>query len=158
MKTAIIYYSQAGNTKKVAEILGGYVKEKSEVEYIELKSQDEPKFFLSQCYRALRYTKAKIAPVNFDLREYVFVCLGTPVWAFGPTPAINAYLDSCSGAADKEIILFTTYGSGTGNSRCLDYMQNILSQKGAKNFRRFSVQQFKANDKEFILSKVKEVL
>lgn len=56
------------------------------------------------------------------------------------------------------MILFTTYGSGTGNVRCLNYMQDILSKKGVREFSRFSIQQFEVKNKEFVLSKIKEIL
>jgi NAD(P)H-dependent FMN reductase len=84
--------------------------------------------------------------------------LGTPVWAFGPAPAMNTFLDKCLGLEGKEAVLFTTYGSGVGKERCLDYMEDILSKKGARQFRRFSIQEFKAKDKEFVLSRIVETL
>lgn len=158
MKTAIIYYSYSSNTKKVAEVLAEYLRPKGEVEVTGLKCLDESNKFFIQALRALRHKRAEIEPVNFNLTLYDLICFGSPVWAFGPTPAMNTYLDKCFGLEGKEIILFTTYGSGTGNKRCLNYMQNILAQKGAKNFNRFSIPQFKVEDKEFILAKIKEIL
>jgi flavodoxin len=158
MKAVVIYYSYSGNTKKVAEVLIEALKAKvGEVGQIQLLGLDEPKAFFGQCKRALWHKKAQIQPVSFDLSIYNIICLGTPVWAFGPAPAINAYLDKCFGLKDKKVILFTTYGSGAGNNRCLDYMQGILSKKGAVNFSRFSIQQFKVNSKEFVLSEIKNV-
>jgi flavodoxin len=158
MKSIVIYYSYTGNTKKVAAVLAGYLKEKSEVEIIELKSLDEARSFLGQAARAFWKKRAQIQPVNFDLKDFDLICLGTPVWAFAPAPAMNTYLDNCAGLEGKDIILFTTYGSGTGNKRCLNYMQEILSQKGAREFKKFSIQQFKVNDQNFILYRIKEVL
>ena len=84
--------------------------------------------------------------------------MGTPVWAFGPAPAMNTYLDRCSGLEGKTVVLFTTYGSGTGNGRCLDYMQNILTGKGVKAFKRFSIQQGKVSDRQHVLSIIKTAL
>jgi NAD(P)H-dependent FMN reductase len=78
------------------------------------------------------------------------------VWAFGPAPACNTYLDESLGVAGKSIILFTTYGSGTGNERCLNYMQSLLRKKGAKDFKKFSIQQHKAKNKELVLAKIAE--
>lgn len=156
MKSIIIYYSYSGNTKKVTRILGEYLSRMSEVEFIELKAPDESNAFFAQAAKALRHKRAKIQPVNFDLKNYDLICFGTPVWAFGPALAMNTYLDKCFGLEGKDIILFTTYGSGTGNARCLNYMQNILAKKGAKGFMRFSIQQFKVNNKEFVLSQIKE--
>lgn len=156
MKSAIVYYSYSGNTRKVTEVLAEALKEKGEVELIELNALDESKSFLGQCRRAFARSRAKLAPVNFDLSAHDLISLGTPVWAFAPTPAMNTYLDECFGLENKEVILFSTYGSGTGNNRCLNYMQHVLTQKGAKNFKRFSIQQFKVSDTEFVLSKIKE--
>jgi flavodoxin len=150
MKTIIIYYSYSGNTQKVANFLRKYLEHQGEVDVIELKGWDESTQFFIQAIRAFRHKRAAIQPVNFDLARYDLICFGTPVWAFGPAPAMNAYLDRCFGLAGKEVILFTTYGSGAGKGRCLDYMQQILSKKGAGQFNRFSIQQFKADDSEFV--------
>jgi len=157
MKSVIIYYSYSGNTRKVTEGLAGALKEKGPVDLIQLKALDESNSFFGQCRRAFWRVRAKIESVNFDLAGYDLICFGAPVWAFAPAPAMNTYLDKCVGIEGKEIILFTTYGSGTGNGRCLNYMQDILSKKGANSFKRFSIQQFKAQDKEFVLSKIREV-
>jgi len=158
MNSVVIYYSYSGNTKKVVELLTEALGAKGEVQQIELVDIDETKSFLGQCQRALFHKRAVIQPVIFDLSKFDLICFGTPVRAFGPAPAINTYLDKCLGLQDKPVILFTTYGSGVGRERCIDYMQDILAKKGAKYFKRFSAQQFKVNDKEFIISKIKEVL
>jgi flavodoxin len=158
MKAIIIYYSYSGNTKKVAEVLREYLKQKAQVDEAELKARDESAAFLGQCKRAFWHKRAVIEPVNTDLSDYDLICLGTPVWAFGPAPAANAYLDKCSGVENKEVILFTTFGSSTGNNRCLNYMQGLLAKKGAKAFKRFSVQQFNVNNQQQVLLKIKEAL
>jgi flavodoxin len=158
MKSIIVYYSYSGNTKKVAGVLSESLAKQNEVEIIELTALDESDNFFSQCARAFRRKKAKIEPVNFDLTQFDLICLGTPVWAFAPAPAVNTFLKQCTGAENKQVMLFTTCGSGTGNERCLNYMQDILSKKGAKDFRRFTIQQFKVKDKEFVLSTIKSAL
>lgn len=156
MKSIIIYYSYSGNTRKVAEVLAEHLRQKGEAEILELKAKDESNSFFGQCSRAFWHKRAEIEPVNFDLSGYDLICFGSPVWAFGPAPAMNTYLDKCSGVEGKDVILFTTYGSGTGNNRCLNYMQDILSKKGAKSFKRFSIQQFKVSDNEFIIKTLQE--
>jgi flavodoxin len=158
MKSIIVYYSYTNNTKKVAEILADYLKEKNnEVELMRLEAK-EPFHFFTQAIRGLTHKKAKINPVNFDLKDYDLICFGSPVWAFGPAPAMNTYLNKCFNLEQKEVILFCTYGSGLGKERCLDYMQKILEKKQVKKFGRFSIQQFMVNNKEFILSKIKRIL
>lgn len=158
MKSVVIYYSYTGNTKKVAEILFDNLKSISEVEMLELKAKDESGNFFGQASRAFCRKRAEIAPINFDLSKYDLVCLGTPVWAFGPAPAMNTYLDNCVGLKDKNIILFTTYGSGAGNQGCLDFMQGVLAKKGAKRFKNFSLQQGKVKSQDFVSSMVKQVI
>lgn len=158
MKSIVIYYSYSGNTKKVAEILSEFLAQRGEVQQIELIGLDESKSFFVQAVRALSRKRAQIQPVGLDLSGYDLICLGTPVWAFGSAPAMNTYLDKCFGVENKRVILFTTYGSGTGSTRCLNYMQDVLSKKGARQFSRFSIQQFKVKDREFVLFKIKEIL
>ena len=158
MKAIVIFYSYSGNTKKVADVLAGYLSQEYEVKVSRLEALDESSSFFQQATRALLHKKAKISSLDFDLSNYDLICLGSPVWAFAPAPAMNAYLENCSGLLGRPVVLFTTYGSGTGVNRCLNYMQEILSKKGVKDFRRFSIQQFKVNNKEFVLSKIKETL
>ncbi len=154
MKILIVYYSYSGNTKKVAGQLCEYLRQKGQVDIIELRAQDESDSFFGQCRRAFARQRAKIEPVDFDLIGYDLICFGTPVWAFAPTPAMNTCLDQAQNIQGKEIILFTTFGSGTGNTRCLNYMQRILADKGARSFKRFSVQQCKIGYREFVNTQI----
>ncbi|MCX7926883.1 MAG: NAD(P)H-dependent oxidoreductase [Candidatus Omnitrophica bacterium] len=159
MKSVIVFYSYSGNTYAVAKILAEYLEKNSEVELRKLVAKDEAQTFLGQCKRAFFKKKALLAQVSFDLSKADIFCLGTPVWAFGPAPAINAFIEQCSEIKETTmVVLFTTYGSGAGNERCLNIMQDSLRKKGAKNFKRFSIQEAKVKDKEFVLSQIKRVL
>ncbi len=158
MKSIIVYYSYSGNTRRVAVVLAETLAEITEAERLELVCPDEAKSFLGQCRRAIIHKRGAIEPVNFDLSAYDLIFLGTPVWAFGPAPAVNTFLDKCFGVENKSIVLFTTYGSGAGREHCIDYMQDILAQKGAREFKRFSVQQLKVNDRDYVLAAAKEIL
>jgi flavodoxin len=158
MKSIVVYFSYSGNTRKVADILGEYLKAKGEVVVKEIKALDESANFFMQCARAFKKINAQIEPMNLELSGYDLICLGTPVWAFAPAPAMNTCLDKCFGLAGKQITLFTTYGSGTGNERCLKAMQDALIKKGAGKIKKFSIQQSKVNDKEFVIFKIKETL
>jgi len=156
MKSFIVYYSYTGNTQKVAQVLAEVLKEKSEVEILRLEVKESKHFFI-QAVRAFTHKKAKINPVNFDLKDYDLVCFGTPVWAFAPAPAMNTYLEKCYGLSQKKAVLFCTYGSGVGKDKCLDYMQDILTKKGVKDFWRFLIPQSKAKDRDLFLI-IKETL
>jgi flavodoxin len=156
MKIAIVYYSYSGNTKKIADALADYLKPQGTVQMIELKALDESNNFFAQASRAFWHKKAEITVADFNLSHSDLVCFGTPVWAFAPAPAMNTYLDKCWGLPGKEVILFTTYGSGAGRERCLNYMQDILAKKGAQNFKRLHVQQFKVGEQELVKKIIKE--
>lgn len=158
MRSLILYYSYSGNTKEVAAYLCEYLKQRGEVDVVPLRALDEADSFFRQCRRAFWRKRAKVEPVNCDLDSYDLICFGSPVWAFAPAPAMNSCLDQVQNAQGKEIILFTTYGSGTGNNRCLNYMQRILASKGARSFQRFSIQQFKARDHDFICRRIQAAL
>ena len=142
----------------VADILTEYLTRRYEVRVLRLEASDESASFFIQAVRALFHRRAKISSVEFDLSGYNLICLGTPVWAFAPAPAVNAYLEGCFGLEGKAAVLFTTYGSGTGVSRCLNYMKDNLSNKGARDFQEFSIQQFKVGDKEFVNKVISENL
>jgi flavodoxin len=157
MKSIIVYYSYSGNTKKVADALAEVLKQKGQTDILELKALDESDSFFGQCRRAFWRKRARIEPVNFNLSGYDLICFGAPVWALAPAPAMNTYLDQVQNIQDKEIILFTTFGSGTGNNHCLNYMQRILAKKGATSCRRFSIQQFKVNDYTFVNTQIQAV-
>ena len=158
MRFALIYYSYSGNTKKVAEELKKYLEKQGSVALMEIKAKDETDSFLGQCNRAFFKKEAQIEEMRFDLKDYDLVCLGTPVWAFGPAPAMNAYLKECIGAEGKTAVIFTTFGSGTGNGRCIRIIEDALQKKGAKKIRTFSVQQSKVNNKDFVLDQIAKVL
>jgi flavodoxin len=157
MKSIIISYSFSGNTRKVAVILAAYLKQEYEVHLCDLQALDESRSFFSRAIRAFKRERGVIQCAAFSLNDYDLVCVGTPVWAFSPASAMNTYLDKCSGLEGKNVILFTTYGSGTGNKRCLDYMQTILAQKGVSKFKRFSIQQGKAGNRDVVLAEIKKL-
>lgn len=111
---------------------------------------DESKTFLGQCRRAFMGVKADIKEVQTDLSGYDLICLGTPVWAFGPAPAMNKYLGACSGLEGKKVILFITYGSGTGINRCYSKMEQGLRKKGVGIVSHLGIQQDKVDDMAYV--------
>ncbi|MDD5504629.1 MAG: flavodoxin [Candidatus Omnitrophica bacterium] len=155
IKCVIVYFSLSGNTAAVARALADSIKTIAQVDTIRLVPQRKDFGFCKQAFRALIGSREKIGNVNFDLSGYNLVCLGSPVWAFGPAPSMNTYLDKCRGLKGKEAVVFTTYGSGIGNKRCLEYMKNILYKKGVKKCLSFTLQGCLAKDGCFAGSVVK---
>ena len=103
MKAIILYYSFTGNTKRVAEILAEYLGQRYELKIKRLEAKDESAFFIKQATRALLRKQANVFALDFDLSIYDLICFGTPVWAFGPAPAMNTYLAKCSGLTEKTV-------------------------------------------------------
>ncbi len=157
MKAVIIYYSFSGNTKEVTLCLKGYLEQKGySAEICSLKPLVEPKAFFQQGFKAFLRQRPSLEEVNYDLHFASLICIGSPVWAFSPAPAINTYLQRCFGLTNKKAIIFTTYGSGVGNSRCLKYMEGILYKKGIAKVGSFSVADTRVKDKEFVYNQIKD--
>jgi flavodoxin len=152
MKSVIVYYSYSGNTRKVAEVLAEHLRKKTGIDMVELKAPDESKSFFQQAFRALIRRKVKTESVNIDMSKYGLICIGTPVWAFGPAPAMNTFLSQCKGLEKKDAIVFTTYGSGTGNTHCIRYIKNILHKKGVQNCRSFTIEGKKTGNTSYVKS------
>ena len=107
MEAIIIYYSLTGNTQKTAQILSESLQGRQYgVRMLELKPVDEARSFLGQAIRAFQHKKARIVQAGLNLSAYDLVCFGTPVWAFGPAPALNGYMAQCYGITNKPAILF----------------------------------------------------
>ena len=134
------------------------LKEKGGVDTIELKDLNEDGSFLNQCKKAFRRERAVIASANFDLSAYDLICVGTPVWAFAPVPAFNTYFDKATGISGKDAVIFTTHGSGVGVGRCQNYMKEALIKQGAKRVYQLSIQQGMVKDRDFVLTKIDEVM
>jgi len=160
MRALIVYYSLTGNTAKAAEYLEEALKEKqgTEVKSRRLEVLDEAGSFAGQTIRALLCRRAKIKESIFDVTGYDMICLGSPVWALAPAPAVNAYLSRCSGLEGKEAVIFATYGSGLGKERCLNRIEEALIKKGVKGVVRFAVAQSKIADEEKAKAFIKNVL
>lgn len=158
MKSLIVYYSYSGNTQKVAEALKGILEEKGEADMQRLLPTDESDNFFIQCNRAFQGRRATLPDINFDLSDHDLLCLGTPVWAFAPTPAINTFLDKIQNLDGRYAMVFTTSGSGAGVKRCADTIIRHLKEKGASKTSSFNIPQAKINNINFIEQEIKKVL
>ena len=91
MKSAICFYSFSGNTKAVAKVLKEALSQKGNVDLIELKPKNGSKNFFIQGMEGFTKKIIDILPVRQDFSEYDLVVIGSPVWAFGPTPTVRAF-------------------------------------------------------------------
>ena len=91
MKSAILYYSFGGATRKEA------AKRATEngadlFELVEARKRGIFSAFLSGCPQALGRKASAIVPLSIDWSLYDSVTLMAPVWAGSPAPAFNAAL------------------------------------------------------------------
>jgi len=142
MRTAIVYYSFTGNTNRTAHIIADMLRYRGEdVVPIRIRPLKEEKHFLAQCRDAFMGKKPELYKTLLDLNGFDKVIFGSPVWAFKPAPAINAYIDKCSSLEGKKAVCFVTYGSGAGKDKTLENMKKALQAKGANVIQTVSFQQ-----------------
>ncbi len=143
MKTAVVYFTFGGTTKKEAERLAkdlGAVVCRVEEE----GSRSSFGVYVRGSYQAMRRMASAIKPIKINLTEYDKIIICCPVWAGYPAPAFNAIVRQLPSGKDVEIILCSASG-GTPKSRegtielvkktgcrvteCKDVLTNVVSKK-----------------------------
>ena len=136
MERIILYYSESGKTKVVAETLA--LNLRCDICQIkDMKKRDGIRSRLGSTIDAFRESKTEIYPPTLDLEEYGTIYIGTPIWANNPTPAIITLIDSCD-LRGKDIILFTT-GSTSDGEAALEKMEIKVKARGARVVQQFSL-------------------
>ena len=159
MKALITYYSFSGNTDRVANLFADVLKKRGDVALQRLKPADDIKNFVLQCRAAFTGKRAVLeGDVQYDVGQYDLLLIGSPVWAFAPTPSVNTYLDKLSGLNGKRVIMLLTSGSGTGVNRCFKNMRKALESKGASRVDEVNIPDRRLKDTEFITSALEKVL
>jgi flavodoxin len=127
MKTSIIYHSYSGITRGIAE----KIQEACGGDLIEVKLKKNYSAITAYslgCYRARREECDPIEPESIDVSTSDLVVIGTPVWAFKATPAINAVIAALKGCDGKKAVIFATCGSSAKDT--LPILKKALSAKG----------------------------
>ena len=109
MKSLIVYYTRTGKTKWVAETIAATLCADLE-EVVDLKKRAGPIGWIAGGKDASRKSLTEIAPANRSPMDYELVVIGTPIWAWNPTPAIRTYLAQNDLSANK-VALFYTFDS-----------------------------------------------
>ena len=109
MKTAIIYYTFGGSTKKEAERLA----EERGAPLIRVREKRSRSFlgaFIPGAYQAMHRKKGAIRPLDIDLQQFDRIIIGCPVWAGYPAPAFNTIVELLP--SGKEVEVFLCSGGG----------------------------------------------
>jgi len=158
MKTLITYYSYSGHTEDVVDIFKEVLEKKSELKIQRLRPKKEVTSFFGQCMAARFKKRCAIEEALFDASSYDTIIIGSPVWAFAPTPAISTYLDKVIGLENKKLIVLLTSGSGAGVKMCFKHINDILRAKGAASISEINIPNARMKDKDFIISSLEKIL
>lgn len=127
MKICIIYHSYSGITKKLAEQLqnacGGDL-----IEVVPQQKYNTLTAYTVGCMRARNQECDPIVPDVIDVSAYSLLVLGTPVWMYKPTPAVNAAVAALRGCGGKKAVIFATCGGKPGQT--VPLLKEALAQKG----------------------------
>jgi multimeric flavodoxin WrbA len=116
MKTCIIYHSETGNTRHVAQRLASACSDARLIEVYDCADYLPLTRFVSRCKKARGEEMTPIEPLSIDVTACDLIVLGSPVWAFKPTPVIHAAIESLEGCDGKPVIGFFTCGGMPGSS------------------------------------------
>ena len=111
-KMLVLYYSQTGNTKAVAEAIAN--KLGADIEEITMVNPYDPDFqaTIDRCKKDQEQgILPEIQPVKADIANYDVIFLGFPVWFGTYAPPVTTFLNSAD-FSGKKIVPFCTFGSG----------------------------------------------
>ena len=111
-KMLVLYYSQTGNTKAVAEEIAN--KLGADIEEITMLEPYDPDFqtTIDRCMKDREQgILPEIQPVKADLANYDVIFLGFPVWFGTYAPPVITFLNNAD-LSGKKIVPFCTFGSG----------------------------------------------
>ena len=127
MKPSIIYYSYSGVTRGIAEKIqkacgGDLIEVKLKQNYSSITA------YTRGCYRAIMEECDPVEPETIDVSSSDLLVIGTPVWAYKATPAINAAIAALKGCDGKKAVIFATCGSSANDT--LPILKKALGAKG----------------------------
>jgi len=115
MSICIVYHSETGNTKKVAEAVAkatgaALIPVRDTANYSRIGR------YLVGARKAMAGEKASIEPSRIDVSAYDLIVVGSPVWAWRPTPGANAAIAALAGCEGKRGMVFATSGGKPGDT------------------------------------------
>ena len=111
-KILVLYYSQTGNTKTVAEEIT--TKLGADIEEI-VASKPYDGDFQATIGRCMQEREQgivpEIQPITVDLSQYDIIFIGYPIWFGTYAPPVAAFLNQAD-LSGKKVVPFCTFGSG----------------------------------------------
>lgn len=127
----VAYYSQTGNTEKVAKMLVKALESRDiDVKRLSIERSQE-RTYEENVEDAKEEKMAEIESVKTDMSDFDILFIGTPVWCGKPATPINTFMDQCEGLDGTKIVSFLTHGGG-GPSMTFDMIKDELETKGGE--------------------------
>ena len=138
VRACVIYYSYSGITRRVAE----GIRNASGCDLVEVRTRAAYSSFTAYTTGVLRSRKGvcdPIEPGEIDVSGYDLLIIGTPVWAWKPSPAINAAVKALRGCEGKMAVIFSTCNNQPGEA--LPLLRKSLEAKGVTVMAEISLDQ-----------------
>ena len=134
MKNLVVYYSRSSNTETVAQEISKSVN--GEIKKIQLVKNIS---FGWSAFTALLGLKGKIKKIDFNVKDYDNIFIGSPVWAGKSSTPINAFLSEVD-FTGKNVFVFITQADGKAPNSVYDSITDRIRAKGGKVIDSFFVQ------------------
>lgn len=129
-KVLTVYYSDLGNTRKVAQnlhsVVGGDIKE--------IKLIDKyPENIFEKSNLVRKQAKEGILPKieDIDFSDYDVIFAGSPIWGLGVSLPVQSFLKN-NDFEDKILIPFFTYSGGANRNKVFNNIKNYANAKEIK--------------------------
>lgn len=134
MKNLVVYYTKSGNTETVAQEISKAVG--GELKRIELTKEIS---FGRAAISSLMGLEGKIKPVDFNVKDYDNIFIGSPIWAGKISTPINAFLHETD-FTGKNVFVFITQGNDKAPSAVYESIAKYVEGKGGKVADTFFIQ------------------
>lgn len=122
-KVLVLYYSQTGNTKMVAEEIANRLN--ADIEEIVMINPYDTCFAatIERCKEEqAQGISPEIQPIKADLSQYDLIFVGYPIWFGTFAPPIATWLSNVD-LSGKKVALFCTFGSGGMETSSCDFTE-----------------------------------
>ena len=128
MKTAIVFYSQSGNVRWVAQQMAEILKaDLIELECVKQYPDKGFKKFYWGGKSAVMQETPKLQPYVFNGEEYDRIILGSPVWASNIAPPLRTFIkDNQEALIEKKTAAFVCM-AGSGGQKALNKLEKLVT-------------------------------
>ena len=129
-KILIVYYSNGGHTKDVAQKLSSIVN--GEIKEIHLDEQYPSNMFVMSKIVRKQIKQGRLPKINdIDISNYDIVFAGSPIWNFSASLPVKAFLKN-NNFENKILIPFFTYSGGANKNKVICEIMDLVNANDIK--------------------------